>query len=545
MVDDDVLLEPDFLTTANLFMQENPEVWAAGGIIDPLPESPLPTNSSKHLSKLAIRQFGNEILISNKENYSGDFLMYPPFAPVGAGMVLRKELADSYLNQTTKTPPLPDRTGNNLSSGGDCEIVCLALINKKLVAYVPNLKLKHYLPNSRFRVSYLARIAYAISRSWVLVLGKYNSSPWPPIRPWTAPLRKFKALIKSQPWKGKEEFIKWREMCGHIDGQVDLYKFIKQNNCPRKVNFFTPGRLLYLLYYRPRAWFNHLKQIGPINYLRKIFGQLAMERSIHSIKPEIRQPKESAIGLHILTGADYWYQTIWCLHSFFKQTNQIYPITFYDDGSLKFKHKWNLARLFPSAKMQRKTEIDGRIESALPENEFPTLRAHRLMYPHLKKIIDIHCGSSGWKLVLDSDMLFWKNPKELLEWLENPTEPIHLKDIKNSYGYSLQAMSDLTQHQIPEKVNVGLIGLNSSSIDWKKIEFWCSSLLKIYGSHYCLEQGLTAMLLSEIPHFFLPSETYIVGPSKENLEDGSSILHHYVGDSKFLYFSEAWKKFAL
>jgi hypothetical protein len=41
------------------------------------------------------------------------------------------------------------------------------------------------------------------------------------------------------------------------------------------------------------------------------------------------------------------------------------------------------------------------------------------------------CGSQGWKLVLDSDMLFFRRPDFLLAWLAAPDRPLHMVDVRS------------------------------------------------------------------------------------------------------------------
>lgn len=67
-------------------------------------------------------------------------------------------------------------------------------------------------------------------------------------------------------------------------------------------------------------------------------------------------------------------------------------------------------------------------------------------------------GIYGWKLVLDSDMLFSLLSNEI-EWLKNPTRPIHIMDIQNYYGYSKDLMESVSKKRIPDRLNVGVIGI--------------------------------------------------------------------------------------
>ncbi|MBX9757796.1 MAG: hypothetical protein K2Y29_03395, partial [Beijerinckiaceae bacterium] len=212
-----------------------------------------------------------------------------------------------------------------------------------------------------------------------------------------------------------------------------------------------------------------------------------------------------------------------------------------DDGTLSAKRINDLRSLLTGCKIVCAAEIEARLDANLPASRFPVLRKRRLHYPHLRKLTDIHVGSHGWKLVLDSDMLFHKRPDFLLRWLANPTAPIHMTDVENAYGYTHDLMESLTGHLIPDRVNVGVCGLNSSALDWPRLERWCEELMLREGSHYLQEQALVAMLMSGVPHVAISSNEAIVAPSLEECRTPSVSLHHYVADSKAWYFRSAWR----
>jgi hypothetical protein len=139
-------------------------------------------------------------------------------------------------------------------------------------------------------------------------------------------------------------------------------------------------------------------------------------------------------------------------------------------------------------------------------------------------------------------MLFFKKPKQIMNWLQHPNELLFMKDIEESYGYSQTLMKELTgASEIPDKLNVGVAGIPSSKIDWEKLERWTGEMLKREGSSYLQEQALTAMIAANESYIFLDEQAYKVMPSIQ----GNTIpetLHHYVADSKYDCFVKGWKK---
>jgi hypothetical protein len=65
--------------------------------------------------------------------------------------------------------------------------------------------------------------------------------------------------------------------------------------------------------------------------------------------------------------------------------------------------------------------------------------------------------------------------------------------------------------------------------------------LERHGSHYLLEQGLTAMLLAGQACTVAPAQEYIALPSSGEVQIPTAVMHHYVADSKARYFRQGWR----
>lgn len=303
----------------------------------------------------------------------------------------------------------------------------------------------------------------------------------------------------------------------------------------------SAGRLLYLTVYQPlsfveRSW----REGGPVNQWITRRGRLAMIEAARHLPP---LPPTAPGGPEIcfLTGRRFWYQTAFCLWSLCRQSKRSFTPVFIDDGSFDEALRCECRRLFPEARIPTRDEIDARLEANLPAAQFPALTSQRRSYLHLRKITDAHAGLTGWRLVLDSDMLFFRRPDALLEWLDQPATPVHMADVQDAYGYPTETLRALVGRPIPEKVNVGVCGLRSDSIDWEKLEWWCSRLLDLHGTSYYLEQALIALVLAGRETRVLPSADYLLMPSEEECRSPQSILHHYVAESKRGYFRHAWR----
>ena len=221
LVDDDNVLAPDYLACAGTLLASRPAVGIAGGRVLPRFESEPPAWAREFFGLLALCDHGPVELIA--PGARGGRLAegaYPRFAPVGAGMVLRREAAAAWLGQPADRPAPTDRRGAELSSGGDNDIVLHALRAGWEVCYNPALRLEHLVPAARLQADYLARLNRGIQRSWMQVLSAHGVNPWPPLTPAGARLRQAKAWFAYRGWSRPVGRIRWQGACGHFDGRV-------------------------------------------------------------------------------------------------------------------------------------------------------------------------------------------------------------------------------------------------------------------------------------------------------------------------------------
>lgn len=246
--------------------------------------------------------------------------------------------------------------------------------------------------------------------------------------------------------------------------------------------------------------------------------------------------------IYFLTGKDYLFQTLFCAYSLTKVTKEKFQFVLVDDGSFDQDLIKNIKKQMPNVRLVLKDEIENNLNNIIPQSKYPYLHHKRRVYPHIKKLTDIHTlDNTTFKLVLDSDMLFWNQPTELISWLKNPIGCIYMLDSEESYGYDKQFMKSLCGYEIPNFMNVGAIGIDSGIINWNDIELWSKTLEAKEGTSYFLEQALSAMLIAKEDKTILQKEEYIVNPqTNENLKHVK--LHHYVDLSKKYYFEQAWEQ---
>jgi hypothetical protein len=274
-------------------------------------------------------------------------------------------------------------------------------------------------------------------------------------------------------------------------------------------------------------------------------GEKAMRRQAFSLRPIEPDPASPARALWFLTGRRFWHLTLFCAWSLRRTSRSRLHLHLIDDGTLRPDHTAPFAHHFEKITVITKDDARSRLHQCLPANRYPFIHQQWLTYPNLRKLIDPHLAAPRWNLVLDSDLLFFRKPEALLEWINLPDRPLHAVDSETSYGYPSPVLDELAGAPVPPLVNVGLTGLDGSKIDWDFIESICRQLITTHGTHYFLEQALIAILMARAPaRMILPAEDYVTLPTPPEATDCRAVMHHYVALSKRWYFRDNWKKIA-
>ncbi len=270
-------------------------------------------------------------------------------------------------------------------------------------------------------------------------------------------------------------------------------------------------------------------------------GQTEMILAAARLRPLSGPAFEGGAEVHLITGEAFWHQTSFCAYSFILQAGGQPRIVIHDDGTLKAERARFLRRLFPHATVRPYEETEQRLEQHFPRRKFPLLNARSRGCVVMRKLTAVHGGSTGWKLFLDSDMLFFRPPPLLADWVRAPRQPCHAQEHKRVYGYSEKLMASLAGDGIPEKLNSGVCGLQSDEIDWEQLEHWAARLEEQEGQRYLIEQALTGLLLAGRPRLALPVDEYVVCPDEAEAIEPCAALHHYAGHTRPLLFRYGWR----
>jgi glycosyltransferase involved in cell wall biosynthesis len=161
-VDDDNVLDPDFLEKALAIANASPHLGAWSGQTRPEFESPPPDWTRRYWGNLVIRPLA--------EDCWSNLPHLPATMPCGAGLCVRQNVAEHYLflHTSGKRRFMLDRVGQSLASAGDNDLAACACDVGLGVGVFQALKLIHLMPAERLEESYLLRLVEGIAYSSVV-----------------------------------------------------------------------------------------------------------------------------------------------------------------------------------------------------------------------------------------------------------------------------------------------------------------------------------------------------------------------------------------
>lgn len=158
-VDDDNVLDDDYLEVARQISCDKPWIGAWGGQIRPEFEQPPPAWTRPYWGMLAIREFDSDRWANLPDDHRT--------IPCGAGLCVRRSVATLYAERVhiDHIRLALDRRGAQLSSAGDTDLALTACDIGLGTGQFAALGMTHLIPASRLEEAYLLRLAEGLSYS--------------------------------------------------------------------------------------------------------------------------------------------------------------------------------------------------------------------------------------------------------------------------------------------------------------------------------------------------------------------------------------------
>ena len=284
----------------------------------------------------------------------------------------------------------------------------------------------------------------------------------------------------------------------------------------------TPGKL----FLRFRQKFGHGLRAA---YYRDVVRQ----RIRHT--PPVTDTSDTRCEIHVLTSAQDWLNLIWALKSFYTASRRKYALCIHDDGTVGALQREELCRHFPNARFISRADADANVLPLL--KGFPRSLAFRRSNHLSPKVFDFaHYLQSDRMLLVDSDVLFFREPTELLRRIEDPEYRKNSvnADVSSAYTVESAAVKTHTGVQLVECFNSGLGLIHKKSLNLESVEEFLGLPRILEGHFWRIEQTVYALCSSRFGVELLPPDYDVRLGTGIN----GSPCRHYVGAIRHLFYKE-------
>jgi hypothetical protein len=233
---------------------------------------------------------------------------------------------------------------------------------------------------------------------------------------------------------------------------------------------------------------------------------------------------EGAIEVHMLLHHKRIYEGLWGLYSFAYFCGQPCRIIVHNDGSLTDLDVGLLNRLFPQCKVIDRETADSVVLKYFHSEGLTQCAKLRQTLIFTLKLFDPFFFSDNRSFILlDSDVLFFSHPKELIDTIERSGNTFNVPNLYSTdlvYTYCIQSteLANLLGKNCIERFNPGVVRVRQGTLDFRRIEqylqhpdFWN----KDGDGHYFAELTLWAMELTNSNNTLPLPNTYALAPSGE------------------------------
>lgn len=188
--------------------------------------------------------------------------------------------------------------------------------------------------------------------------------------------------------------------------------------------------------------------------------------------------------IHMLLGHRHVGMCLWSVKSLLHVAGRKYKVVLHDDGSLTArdldtlkKHLINV-RIFGKAiadenLRERLTDFPNSLEFRFSSKETANHRGQYNMFIMSLILFDYNLLTEASKiLLLDADVLFFKKPKEIMDWVDDPEDTRTLYSVEAFSPYRNERNELCFGPKTPRTLNSGLICLHKSVFDLEAIEGW-------------------------------------------------------------------------
>lgn len=248
------------------------------------------------------------------------------------------------------------------------------------------------------------------------------------------------------------------------------------------------------------------------------------------------------VSLHMVVGKEMSLLGMLGLRSLEWHTGHSWAPFIHDDGTLDEDDVVGWRQHFPDCTVIMKHRADEVMGEAL--RPYPNCRENRLKHHWFLKVFDTyHYAPHDNYIVMDSDILFFRRPKLLMDWISNPDGAFHvMRDTSEKYSHPRHLIEGVIDVKMMEAVNSGLDLVPKEQFPMSMVDRFLDKCAGNAVHYEFLEQTIFAIMASYSPWGRqLPREYEI---SWNRIRRRGAVCRHYVGPvKKDLFFLEGATSF--
>ncbi len=294
---------------------------------------------------------------------------------------------------------------------------------------------------------------------------------------------------------------------------------------------------------RLRAWnaWVVLRRVQRMGFLRHFQHQLIARRILYT-RPIRTAPRDSdaPASVHVLTWDRDWLLALWAAKTFYTYADIDWPLTFHVGGRLSRRRARSLQRHFPRSRILYPDAAAAEVEPQLRSLGLTrTLRVRRQSVMMLKFVDCLLLSRSPRVVTLDSDILFFSTPEELLVAAQDAgTTAYYNRDIATYYSITPEYAQKRFGVRPVAEINAGLTTISRSQPYLSLIEEFLEDDT-LSNDSWLVEQTLHALCAARLPSRFLPN-TYLVSvtPGLTTAVGDPIVAKHYPSAPRHLMYVE-------
>lgn len=294
---------------------------------------------------------------------------------------------------------------------------------------------------------------------------------------------------------------------------------------------------------RNRAWvtLRRAQREGFVNALRRYRLWTKILRTPPVSTDEVREG--AAVEVHVLCYERDYLCALWALKSFYRFAGVRFPLVVHVQGRASRLMKGRLKKHLPSARVVLQEEADAGVEAWLAARGLTRLVEARRRNPFMLKLTDFALTCRAVNLLtLDSDILFFRRPSELLAAADTDA-PVELtlfqRDPASAYNITEERAREELGVALAPRVNTGITLSARGALDLARCEEFLAHADVARPTGWT-EQTLHALAASERGRVeFLP-ESYLVSLAP-HADVRSLVARHYAGPSRALLTTEGMR----